>query len=136
MGNIVVNIPFSYERGQEGYFSGNKINSFEDAKEEVVAELEGGNIIYSELFMQELQPKETRVYVLSADIDLGFPMSGYEIQNWLSYQENHGKLPPNAELFIEEAEKQGSVYSLYGFHEAFNIEQSVGNNDYIFITAL
>jgi hypothetical protein len=80
------------------------------------------------------EPKEMRVYVMSADYDFDFDISGYEIENWVGYQEQHNKLPSNAEKFIEVCENNGTVYSMYGFHQAFNIEESIGTNDYVFIT--
>ena len=39
---ITVNIPFTYTVGQEGYYTGNIINTIEDAEAEVLAEIEAG----------------------------------------------------------------------------------------------
>jgi hypothetical protein len=59
---------------------------------------------------------EYRVYVLSAnDITID---GGYDIQDWALADE----LPKEAHDFIEQAEIKGSVYSLSGFMDAFNIE--------------
>ena len=75
--------------------------------------------------------KEFRVYVLSAD---AFDISAYDIENWVLYAEQHNKLTEEAKEFVRIAEEQGSVYSLYGFQMAFNLEETVGMNDWIFIT--
>lgn len=90
-----------------------------------------------ELYRKANPPKETRVYVLSSDVDFPFDMSGYEIENWLLYAEAHGRLTDEAEVFVTMCEEQGSVYSLYGFQRAFNIDdETSSSNDYIFITDL
>lgn len=82
------------------------------------------------------RPREIRAYILSADEDFDFEMSGYEIENWVLYYEQHGKHLDNALAFIERCEEVGSVCSLYGLHSALNIEEGFGSNDYIFITTV
>lgn len=74
--------------------------------------------------------KEIRVYVLSADVDLPFNVSAYDIRDWSEWT----SLPENAAKFIDECERQGSVYSLIGFQNACNIEEVTLNNTWIFIT--
>ena len=78
--------------------------------------------------------KEFRVYVLSADNDNELKLSGYEIENWNHYQEQHNKLTEEANKFIELCEAEGSVFSLTGFQTAFNLDETISLNDYIFIT--
>jgi len=75
--------------------------------------------------------KEFRVYILSAD---ALDISAYDIENWVLYAEQHNKLTEEAKEFVKIAEEQDSVYSLYGFQMAFNLEQAVGMNDWVFIT--
>jgi hypothetical protein len=77
--------------------------------------------------------KELRVFVVSADDDsLPYNVSGYLIDEWANWNEN--ELPNEAKKFIDIAEQRGNVYSLNKFLFAFNIEESIGMNDYIFIT--
>lgn len=78
--------------------------------------------------------KEYRVYVASATAIKGLftKMSGYEIQSWEC--DGDDDLCDDALNFIGFCEAQGTVYSLNGFVDAFNIEEAVGMNDYIFIT--
>jgi len=79
--------------------------------------------------------KELRAYVINADnIPDDFSMSGHSIMNWVSYEEQHGKLTDEAERFITLCEERGDVYSLYGFLQAFNVDEMVGMNDFVFIT--
>jgi hypothetical protein len=78
--------------------------------------------------------KETRVFVLDAsELPEDSTTSAHDIQNWLSYEEIHGKITSEAEDFIKLCEERGTTYSLYGFHEAFNFGY-IGANDYIYIT--
>lgn len=78
--------------------------------------------------------KETRVYVLSAD-KFSADKGGYSMDIWNDYEQAGEELPADAKLFIEEAEKNGSVFSLKGFMVAYNINEEVGANDYVFITS-
>lgn len=106
--------------------------SIEEAKEFAVNQF--GVLV---AFIKKQEQKEVRVFVLSADvIPDDFSMSGYEIENWVGYQEHHNQLTENAKRFIELCEEHGDVYSLYGFHTAFNISSLIGVNDYVFITNL
>jgi hypothetical protein len=41
---VVVNIPFTYTIGEEGPVTGKVLNTIEDCKNEVRAELEAGNL--------------------------------------------------------------------------------------------
>lgn len=79
--------------------------------------------------------KEPRYYV----VDASNPelckqiqhMSGYVIDNW---SEENEPLDKDAEKFMKIAEKEGRVYSSIGFMVAFNIEQEISLNDWIYIT--
>jgi hypothetical protein len=83
----------------------------------------------------EKQKKETRVFVINVDeLPDDSTISGHDIQNWLSYEEIHGKITSEAEEFIKLCEERGDVYSLYGFHEALNVDELIGMNDYTYIT--
>lgn len=51
---ITINIPFTYTIGEEGYYSGKVLNTIEDCKNEVLAEIEAdvltsGDEIYLEV---------------------------------------------------------------------------------------
>jgi len=79
--------------------------------------------------------KELRAYVINANnIPHDFNMSGYSILDWVSYEEQHGRLTDEAERFIQLCEKNGGVYSLYGFMQAINVSDIILLNDYVFIT--
>ena len=75
--------------------------------------------------------KEFRIYILNAD---NINISGYDIEEWNLYQEQHNKLTDDAKEFINEVERIGSVYSLFGFQNAFNIDEEIELNDWVFIT--
>lgn len=78
--------------------------------------------------------KEFRVYTINAD-DLGdLNISAHDIKDWDLYQDYYNKLTQQAEEFINICEQKGSVYSLDGFMIAFNLDQTISQNDYIFIT--
>lgn len=80
----------------------------------------------------ELPIKEKRVYVVNVDkIPADWNFSGYDISSWKNLD---GKLPQKAKDFIKFAEENGSVYTLDGFMDAVNIGETIGRNDYIFIT--
>ena len=82
--------------------------------------------------MIELPIKEKRVFVINADnIPADWNFSGYDISEW---KECTGELPKKAKDFINFAEKNGSVYTINGFMDAYNIGETIGMNDYIFIT--
>ena len=77
-------------------------------------------------------PKEVRVFVLSAnEIQID---GGYAIDSWNDYEQAGDPLPEEAQKFIKLAEEKGTVYSLKGFMVAYNINEEVGANDYVFIT--
>ena len=78
--------------------------------------------------------KEFRVYVLSVDNDNELNLSGYKIENWSYFEKFEGKLPEEANKFIELCKEEGLVYSLTGFQKAYNLYQTINLNDYIFIT--
>lgn len=42
---VTVNIPFSYEIGEEGYFSGKLLETIQDCEDEVYAELRAKGLI-------------------------------------------------------------------------------------------
>jgi hypothetical protein len=77
--------------------------------------------------------KETRVYVLSAD-DFSPEIGGFALDIWNDSEQAGEDLPDEAKRFITMAEEIGQVYSLKGFMVAFNINEEVGMNDYVFIT--
>jgi hypothetical protein len=80
--------------------------------------------------------KEIRFYVLDATKagEMFAKMSGYELENWKLYEEHHGKLTDEAEHFISACEQEGTVYSAVGFMNAINIEETIGANDYVYVT--
>jgi hypothetical protein len=78
-----------------------------------------------------MNKKEFRVYVLSAN---NSNVDGYSIDNWNDCEKRGEELPQEAKDFMNAAERNGTVYSLTGFMVAFNINQEVGMNDWIFIT--
>lgn len=49
---ITVSIPFTYTVGQIGYYTGKPINSIEDAKEEVIAEIEANTLTDNEIYFE------------------------------------------------------------------------------------
>jgi hypothetical protein len=75
--------------------------------------------------------KEIRVYVLEAGL---INISAYDIENWNLYQEQHKKLLPEAENFITLCESRGNVYTLHGFMQAFNLEETINLGSYVFFT--
>ncbi len=77
--------------------------------------------------------KELKFYVLSADQDLSFDMSGYSIADWDNQTKNE-EPTSEAKEFIEACEKNGTVFTASEFMYEFNINESIGMNDYIFIT--
>jgi len=77
--------------------------------------------------------KEFKVYVVSSmddELDKLTNISGDEIEDW----NNEPNLPEDAIKFIEIAKKNGLVYSLQGFQDAFNFEEISTSSHYIFIT--
>ena len=76
--------------------------------------------------------KEFRVYVLSADYD--FDTCALDIENWQYYEQRHGYLPSQAEIYIDICEKEGSVYSLEDFVNAMNFQENDLSNSLIYIT--
>ena len=49
---ITINIPFTYTIGDEGFNSGKVLKTIQDCKDEVLAEIENGNLNHSDLFME------------------------------------------------------------------------------------
>ena len=75
--------------------------------------------------------KELRFFVVNADHpDLWDDIIGSDISLW---QEDY-ELGFHAKKFIEIARKENCEYSYKGFMVAFNINEEVGMNDWIFIT--
>lgn len=66
---VTINIPFTYTIGEDGFHSGKVLNSVEDCKAEVLAEIEAGVLSENEVFMTvEVKEEEEEVlYVLSED---------------------------------------------------------------------
>ena len=89
--------------------------------------LEEDDILVSEFN----RPKEYRVYVLSAD---NIMTSGYDIEEWVNYQERYNSLHEDAKSFIEVCKDKGEVYSLIGFQYAYNVDECIVANDWVFIT--
>jgi hypothetical protein len=67
------------------------------------------------------------VFVVSAD---DVSTSAYDIGAWNA----HETLPEEAREFIQIAMNKGRVYDLEEFMEQFNLEETIGANDWIFIT--
>jgi len=49
---ITINIPFTYTIGEEGFNSGKVLKTIQDCKDEVLAEIENGNLNEGEVFME------------------------------------------------------------------------------------
>jgi hypothetical protein len=49
---VTINIPFTYEIGDEGYHSGKDLNTIEDCMDEVRAEIEAGVLNEDEVFLE------------------------------------------------------------------------------------
>ena len=49
---VTINIPFTYTIGEEGYHSGKVLETIEDCKNEVLAEIEAGVLSESEVYME------------------------------------------------------------------------------------
>ncbi len=49
---ITINIPFTYTIGKEGFNSGKVLKNIQECKEEVLEEIENGNLNESEVFME------------------------------------------------------------------------------------
>lgn len=47
---VLVSIPFTYNIGEEGISTEKVLETIQDCKDEVVAELESGHLIYSKLY--------------------------------------------------------------------------------------
>ncbi len=52
---VTINIPFTYTIGEEGYHSGKVLETIEDCKNEVLAEIEAGVLSESEVFMEVVE---------------------------------------------------------------------------------
>ena len=48
---VTINIPFTYTIGEEGFHSGKVLNTIQDCKDEVLAEIESGVLNENEVFM-------------------------------------------------------------------------------------
>jgi len=77
--------------------------------------------------------KETRVYVLAAS-EFSAEKGGYSMDIWNDYEQAGLELPEEAKVFMKEAEEKGGVFSLKEFLVAYNINDEVGMNNYVFIT--
>jgi hypothetical protein len=53
---ITINIPFVYEIGDTGFFTGKVLETIEDCKAEVIAEIENGVLTEDEPFMEVVTP--------------------------------------------------------------------------------
>ena len=63
---VTINIPFTYTIGDEGYNSGLTLNTIEDCKEEVAAELDNGVVNSSDVFLEveRPMPKDEKLFNL------------------------------------------------------------------------
>ena len=48
---VIINIPFTYTIGEEGCITGKILETIQDCKEEVIAEIENDNLSGGEIFM-------------------------------------------------------------------------------------
>lgn len=74
--------------------------------------------------------KSPVVYVLNADTDLDFLISGYQIEAWLQCPQYYKE---EIEKFKNTARAQGGVYSLEEFQNGLNLEELFLDNSYVFI---
>lgn len=49
---VTVNIPFTYTIGEEGFYTGKVLETIQDCKNEVLAEIEAGVLSTNEVFME------------------------------------------------------------------------------------
>ena len=49
--SVTINIPFTYTIGEEGCISGKTLETIQDCKNEVIEEIESGNLAEGEIFM-------------------------------------------------------------------------------------
>lgn len=49
---VVINIPFTYYIGDDGYFTNKTLETIEDCKKDLIAELESGQRNFAELYMK------------------------------------------------------------------------------------
>jgi len=49
---ITISIPFTYTIGQEGYYTGKKILTIQDAEDEVKAEIEANTLTDNEIYFE------------------------------------------------------------------------------------
>lgn len=79
---------------------------------------------------------KTKVYILSADVEVDFKISYSEIENWNHYMKRHNSLVENARKFISICEFIGAVYTLEDFVDGANLDIISLENNFIFITDL
>lgn len=58
MSEITINIPFTYELGDDGYWTGKELKTIEDMKDEVRAEFENGVVTASNIQMSVQYERE------------------------------------------------------------------------------
>lgn len=49
---VTINIPFTYEIGDEGFYTGKVLETIQDCKEEALAEIQAGVLTEDEVFME------------------------------------------------------------------------------------
>lgn len=76
--------------------------------------------------------KQLKYYVLSAD---KVSTDAYEIMDWHEAEKNGDELPASAHEFMDAAKKDGMVLSVTEFMNEFNLEESIGSNNWIFVTS-
>lgn len=54
---VTINIPFTYKIGETGYHTGKTLETIEDCKAEVIAEIESGVLTEDEPYMEVEKPK-------------------------------------------------------------------------------
>jgi len=55
---VTINIPFTYTIGEEGFNSGKVLNTVDDCKEEVLAEIENGVLNEEEAYLEAGEPNK------------------------------------------------------------------------------
>lgn len=77
--------------------------------------------------------KETRYYILDVDFCMKYVYAD-KIQDWIAYEEQHGKLTTEAKQFIEDCEQNGEVMTQSMFINQFNLCSISAENSYIYVT--
>lgn len=76
--------------------------------------------------------KEYRVYLLPTDINKF--INAQEIESWIAFEKECGKICKDAEEFITLCEKNGTVHTLISFQNLANYEHIGLDYNWIYIT--